>query len=160
MERKSPFLKDLLKNVKTPLNPAIPLAPSAGVPAGQHFAIFHAAVEHAYTGTVAGLDDASLLPLWCLGDHLQMDELRGWCAEQMLPLMRKDAAMLEAVWAAALARQCDTLCEECASAWLVSVSAASASDTAPLELLARVQAGCAAGVSLTAQAASVLREAL
>jgi hypothetical protein len=160
LEGKSVVLKDLLNNVQTPLDHPIPLPLPGGVSADQHYAIFRAAVEHAYTGMVAGLEDASLLPLWCLGDHLQMDELRAWCIEHMLPLMRKDGDMLEAAWAAALARPCDALCDACVSAWLVSVAAAAASDTAPLELLARVQAGCAAGVSLTAQAASVLRKAL
>jgi hypothetical protein len=158
IESKSVVLADALRDTTT-LDP-IPLPLPRGVPADQHYAIFRAAVEHAYTGTVDGLDHASLLPLWCLGDHLQMDELRAWCVEQMLSLMRKDGDMLEAVWAAALARPCDALCDACVSAWLVSVAAASASDTAPLELLARVQAGCAAGVSLTVQAASVLRKAL
>jgi hypothetical protein len=158
IESKSVVLADVLRDTTT-LDP-IPLPLPRGVPADQHYAIFRAAVEHAYTGTVAGLDDASLLPLWCLGDHLQMDELRAWCIEHLMPLMRKDAAMLEATWAAALARPCDALCEACASAWLVSVAAAEASDTAPLELLARVQAGCAVGVSLTTQLARMLRAAL
>jgi hypothetical protein len=158
LESKSIFLARALSDTTTLAPIRLPLA--GGVPAGQHYAIFHAAVEHAYTGTVAGLDDASLLPLWCLGDYLQMDELRAWCVEKMLPLLRTDAAMLEPTWAAALARPCDTLCDACASAWLVSAADAEASDTAPLELLARVQAGCAAGVSLTVQVASVLRKAL
>jgi hypothetical protein len=159
MEGKSVVLKYLLNNVQTPLDHPIPLPLPGGVPADQHHAIFRAAVEHAYTGMVEGLDDASLLPLWCVGDHLQMDELRDWCVEQMLPLMRKDGDMLEATWAAALARPCKALCDACASAWLVSASAAEASDTAPLQLLARVHAGCTAGVSLTVQVARVLRKA-
>jgi hypothetical protein len=158
MESKSAVLADALRDTTT-LDP-IPLPLPRGVPADQHYAIFHAAVEHAYTGTVAGLDSVSLLPLWCLGDHLQMDELRAWCIEHLMPLMIRDAAMLEAAWAAALARPCDALCDACASAWLVSVAAAAASDTAPLQLLARVQAGCAAGVSLNAQLVRVLRAAL
>ncbi len=158
IESKSAVLADALRNTTT-LDP-IPLPLPRGVPAEQHYATFRAAVEHSYTGTVSGLDDAALLPLWCLGDHLQMDELRAWCIEKMLPLMRKDGGMLEAAWAAALARPCDALCDACASAWLVSVAATKASNAAPLELMARVQAGCAAGVSLTTHAARMLRTAL
>jgi hypothetical protein len=158
IESKSPVLADALRDATT-LDP-IPLPLPRGVPAEQHYAVFRAAVEHTYTGTVAAMESALLLPLWCLGDHLQMDELRAWCIERMTPLLKIDADMLEAAWAAALARPCDALCNARASAWLVSVSAAAASDTAPLKLLARMQAGCAAGVSLTVQTASALRAAL
>jgi hypothetical protein len=115
----------------------------------------------AHAGAAARSEnEVRLVPLWCLGDFLQMDELRAWCIERMATSLLSDAGMLEAAWEAALARPCDALCSACASAWLVSAAAAEASDTTLLELLARVQAGCAAGVSLKAQLVRVLRAAM
>jgi hypothetical protein len=156
VESKSKVLADALRNAQT-LDPiALPLP--RGVADTEHYAIFRAAVEHAYTGGVAGVAAASLLPLWCMGDHLQMDELCAWCIQRIAPCLATDAALLEAAWAAALARPCDALCDACARAWLRL--AAAAEDEAALQLLRRMQAGCAAGAAPAAQLARVLRAAL
>jgi hypothetical protein len=164
LESKSAVLADALRNVETLEPIALPLP--SGCAAEQHYALFRSAVEHTYTGSVAELDAASLLPLWCLGDHLRMDELREWCIVRMAPLLPRDAAMLEAVWLAALARPCDALCGACATAWLRMLLQASAAKEEEgvvdaTRLLARVHAHCrAAHVSLSAQLVRVLRSAL
>jgi hypothetical protein len=157
IEKKSSVLAEALRNAAT-LDPiALPLP--SGVAADEHYATFRAAVEHAYTGGVADAAAASLLPLWCLGDHLQMDELCAWCIERIAPCLAADAALLEAAWAAALARPCDALCDACARAWL-RLNAANEEYDAVLQLLLRMQAGCGAGASLAVQLARVLRTAL
>jgi hypothetical protein len=103
LETKSVVLADALSSVET-LDPIAIALPNA-VPDAQQYALFHAAVEHAYTGTVASDPAAeSLLPLWCLGDHLQMDELCAWCVKRLVPVLAKDAALLERAWTTALAR--------------------------------------------------------
>jgi hypothetical protein len=157
IEKKSSVLADALRNAAT-LDPiALPLP--SGVAADERYATFRAAVEHAYTGGVADAAAASLLPLWCLGDHLQMDELCAWCIERIAPCLAADAALLEAAWAAALARPCDSLCDACARAWL-RLNAANEEYDAVLQLLLRMQAGCGAGAAPAAQLVRVLRAAL
>jgi hypothetical protein len=161
LEAHSTLLADVLRDAET-LDPiALPLP--SGVPADKHYILFHAAVEHAYTGGIATLMIAEeLLPLFCLADHLQMDSLRVWCMERIAPLLVPDACVLEAVWLAALARSCDVLCDACATAWLVAAASTSddANDTTLLDVLARLQAACGADAPLGAQLVRVLRPAL
>ncbi len=156
LEKKSTVLAQALQDATT-LDP-VPLPLPVGVPADMHYELLHAAVEHCYTGSVRAIADAALLPLWCLGDHLQMDDLRAWCIERLAPLLRRDMALLESAWAAALARPCDALCDVCAAAWLGADLAVDSN--ASLELLARLHACCSADVPLSAQLARVLRAGL
>jgi hypothetical protein len=175
LEKKSIVLAQALQEASL-LDP-VPLPLPAGVPAELHYELFHAAVEHCYTGTVRAVADAALLPLWCLSDHLQMDDLRAWCIEQLAPLLRRDMALLESAWTAALARPCDALCDACAAAWLGANApdapepeddgaSDDASDEAAehnqalLQLLARLHAACPADAPLSAQLARVLRAGL
>jgi hypothetical protein len=157
LEKKSAVLSQALQDAST-LDP-VTLPMSVGVPADMHYELFHAAVEHCYTGTVRVIADAALLPLWCLGDHLQMDDLRAWCIQRLAPLLRRDMALLEAAWTTALTRPCDALCDACAAAWLGADEEAE-DDAALLQLLARLHAACPADAPLAAQLARVLRAGL
>jgi hypothetical protein len=157
LEKKSAVLAQALQDGTT-LDP-VPLPLPAGVPVDMHYELFHAAVEHCYTGSVRAVAAAALLPLWCLGDHLQMDDLRAWCIERLAPLLRRDLALLDATWTTALTRPCDALCDACAAAWL-GAGAAAQDDAAFLPLLARLHAACPADAPLAAQLARVLRAGL
>jgi hypothetical protein len=160
LEAHSAVLADGLRDAET-LDPiALPLP--TGVPAKLHYRLFRAAVEHAYTGGIAtDMSAEELLPLFCLADHLQMDSLCAWCVERMAPLLVPAACMLETVWAAALARSCDALCDACATAWLVAASTnEDAKDTTLLDVLARMHDACGKNASLSTQLARVLRAAL
>jgi hypothetical protein len=68
LEKASGVLADALRDAPPTLGP-VPVPLPVGVPESAHYALFTAAVEHAYTGDIGALDDASLLPLWCVGDH-------------------------------------------------------------------------------------------
>jgi hypothetical protein len=79
----------------------------------------------------------------------------------MAPLLVPDAHMLETVWAAALARSCDAVCDVCATAWLVAAAANdNADDTTLLDMLARLHAACGQAAPLSTQLARVLRASL
>jgi hypothetical protein len=160
IETKSAVLADALSGATT-LDP-IAIALSNEVPEDQQYDLFHAAVEHAYTGSVASdLAAESLLPLWCLGDHLQMDELCAWCAERLVPVLAKDAALLERAWSTALARPSDTLGDACATAWLaLEYVTPGMEDISAMLLLKRVHESCAAKELVAAQLVRVLRKAL
>ena len=160
LETKSKVLADALSSVET-LDPVVIALPNE-VPEEQQHALFHAAVEHAYTGTVASdVTDESLLPLWCLGDHLQMEDLCTWCVERLAPALRKDTSLLERTWSAALSRPSDALCDACAAAWLVMVFDKSWDFVFDwLELFKRVHDGCAEKELPAAQLVRVLRKGL
>jgi hypothetical protein len=165
LEAHSSLLADALRDAET-LDPiALPLP--AGVPAELHYRMFTAAVEHAYTGGIAAdMSAEELLPLFCLADHLQMDSLCAWCVARMTPLLVADVRMLETVWAVALARSCDALCDACASAWLVAATSKAPeatgdeSGTTLLDVLSRTHAACDEDTSVSSQLARVLRAAL
>jgi hypothetical protein len=159
IETKSVVLADALSGTTT-LDPVAIALPNE-VPEEQQYALFHAAVEHTYTGTVASdLDAESLLPLWCLGDHLQLDGLCVWCAERLVPVLAKNAALLERAWTAALTRPSDALGDACATAWLLLERTISLDDITSMLLLKRVHESCAAEELVAAQLARVLRKAL
>jgi hypothetical protein len=160
LETKSAVLADALSSATT-LDPvAIPLPNE--VPEEQQYALFHAAVELAYTGTMTSSEVAteSLLPLWCLGDHLQMDELCTWCVERLTPALADNAALLERAWTAALARPSDALGDACATAWLLLEKRKPVGNRTAMNLLKRVHDGCAAKELVAAQLVRVLRKAL
>ena len=158
IEAKSAVLADALSNATT-LDPVAIALPNE-VPEEQQYALFHAAVEHAYTGTIASdVAAESLLPLWCLGDHLQMDELCAWCAERLVPVLAKDAALLERAWTTALARPSDALGDACATAWLLlEKSVPNWDDITAMLLLKRVHESCTAKELVEAQLVCVLRK--
>jgi hypothetical protein len=162
LETKSAVLADALSSVET-LDP-IAIALPNEVPEEQQYDLFHAAVEYAYTGTVASdVSTESLLLLWCLGDHLQMDELCAWCVERLMPVLVKDAALLERAWTTALARPSDELGDACATAWLLMPSSESSWDficSTWLVLFKRVHDSCAAKELPAAQLVRVLRKGL
>ena len=159
LETKSAVLADALSSATT-LDPVAIALPNE-VPEEQQYALFHAAVELAYTGTIASdVTVESLLPLWCLGDHLQMDELCTWCVERLTPALAKDAALLECAWTAALARPSDALGDACATAWMLLDDLKSLNDRSAMHLLKRVHDGCAAKELVAAQLVRVLRKAL
>jgi hypothetical protein len=159
IETKSAVLADALSSATT-LDP-VAVALSNEVPDEQQYALFHAAVEHTYTGTVADVAAESLLPLWCIGDHLHMDELCAWCAERLVPVLAKDATLLERTWATALARPSDALGDACAVAWLLlEKSILDTDDISSMLLLKRVHESCAAKELIATQLARVMRKAL
>ena len=152
IEAASPLLRDALHAAES-LDP-IPLPAPHGVPAEHHYALFRAAVEHAYTGCIADIAASQLLPLWCLADHLQMASLRAWCAARLRPLLAANAELLESAWESALSRSCDALCLACARAWLEVLAAEPAEPPSPdanLELLARLEPSCAQGTTTPSQ---------
>jgi hypothetical protein len=159
LEKASGVLADALRDAPPTLAP-VPVPLPVGVPESAHYALFTAAVEHAYTGDIGTLDDASLLPLWCVGDHLAMDALRAWCVPRLVPVMAADVALLEEAWSAAMARPCDALCDACATAWLRADAAAAEGDETLLRLLARLQAGARSDAAPATDVARVLRAAL
>ena len=159
IELKSAVLADALSSTET-LDP-IPLPLPNEVPEEQQYALFHAAVEHAYTGTIGTPVAAeSLLPLWCLADHLQMDGLCTWCVERLTPVLKQDEELLELTWTSALARPSDALCDACATAWLVTVSKTDLDERSIMLLLKRVHEGCADKELVAAQLVRVLRQGL
>ena len=160
IETKSAVLADALSSATT-LDPVAIALPNE-VPEEQQYALFHAAVEHTYTGAVASdMAPESLLPLWCLGDHLQLDELCAWCAERLVPVLAKDAALLERAWTTALARPSDALGDACAAAWLLlETSLSELIDISAVLVLKRVHESCAAKELVPAQLARVMRKAL
>jgi len=159
IETKSVVLADALSSAET-LDP-IAIALPNEVPEEQQYALFHAAVELAYTGTIASdVTAESLLPLWCLGDHLQMNELCAWCVERLTPALADNAALLERAWTAALARPSDALGDACATAWLSYHQPKPVSDRTAMDLLKRVHDGCAAKELVAAQLVRVMRKAL
>ena len=160
IEAKSAVLADALSDATT-LDPVTIALPNE-VPEEQHYGLFHVAVEHAYTGTIASdLAAESLLPLWCLGDHLQMDVLCAWCVERLVPVLAKDAALLESAWTVALARPSDALGDACATAWLLlEKSMPNCGHITAVLLLKRVHESCAAKELVAAQLVRVLRKAL
>ena len=159
IETKSAVLADALSSATT-LDPIAVALPNE-VPEEQQYALFHAAVELAYTGTIASdVTAESLLPLWCLGDHLQMDELCAWCVERLTPVLAEDAALLERTWTAALARPSDALGDACATAWLQFERPKKLADTSAMHLLKRIHDGCAARELVAAQLVRVLRNAV
>ena len=161
LETKSAVLADALSSATT-LDPVAIALPNE-VHEEQQYGLFHIAVEHAYTGAISSdVAAESLLPLWCLGDHLQMDELCAWCVERMAPVLKRDAALLDRTWATALARPSDALGDACATAWLVMQSSGSSWDdhSTWLELFKRVHDGCAVKELPAAQLVRVLRKAL
>ena len=159
IETKSAVLADALSSAAT-LDPVAIALPNE-VPEEQQYALFHAAVELAYTGTVASdVGAESLLLLWCIGDHLQMDELCAWCVERLVPALAKDTALLERAWMTALARPSDVLGDACATAWLSLERSLSADDNTAMLLLKHVHDGCAAKELVAAQLVRVMRKAL
>jgi hypothetical protein len=160
IEMKSAVLADALSSATT-LDPVAFALPNE-VPEEQQYALFHAAVEHTYTGTIASdVAAEALLPLWCLGDHLQMDQLCAWCAERLVAVLSKDAALLEHAWTAALARPSDALGDACATAWLLlEKSIPDTNDATAMLLLKRVHESCALKELVAVQLARVLRKAL
>jgi len=161
IEAKSAVLADALSSATT-LDPVAIALPNE-VPEEQQYALFHAAVEHAYTGASAASQIApeSLLPLWCLGDHLQLEELCAWCVERLVPVLAKDSALLERAWTTALARPSDALGDACATAWLLlEKSVPNWGEITAILLLKRVHESCAAEKLVAAQLARVLRKAL
>ena len=160
IETKSAVLADALRDVET-LDPIAVALPSE-VPVEQQYDLFYAAVEHAYTGTIASpIASESLLPLWCLADHLQMDELCLFCVERIAPALKEDAALLERTWCSALARPSDALCDACATAWLTTLRGAEWKKLDDVyRLFRRVHDGCAAKELPAAQLVRVLRTAL
>jgi len=159
VEAKSVVLAEALSNAAT-LDPVTIALPNE-VPEELQYDLFHAAVELAYTGKIAStIDAASLLPLWCIGDHLQMDELCAWCTDRLPPALSRDAALLERAWLAALARPSDVLCDVCAVSWLVMEEPLSRKDKSAMLLLKRVHDGCANKEMPAAQLVRVLRRAL
>ena len=159
LETKSAVLADALSGATT-LDPvAVPLPNE--VPEDQQYGLFHIAVEHAYTGKIASdVAAESLLQLWCLGDHLQLDELCAWCVERLVPVLAKDATLLERAWMTALARPSDVLGDACATAWLVQASVPTLADITAVLLLKRVHESCADNELVAAQLVRVLRKAL
>ena len=159
IEASSAVLADALSSAAT-LDPVTVALPNQ-VPEEQQYALFHAAVEHAYTGAVASdVAAESLLPLWCLGDHLQMNELCAWCEQRLVPVLANDAALLERAWTAALSRPSDALGDACATAWLLLEAPLGLDDITAILLLKRVSESCAAKELVAAQLARVLRKAL
>jgi len=160
IETKSAVLADALSSATT-LDPVAIALPNE-VPEEQQYGLFHIAVEHAYTGTIASDVSAdSLLPLWCLGDHLQLDELCAWCVERLVPVLAKNATMLEHAWTAALARPSDALGDACATAWLLlECSIQTLDDLTAMLVLKHVHESCAAKELVTAQLVRVMRKAL
>jgi hypothetical protein len=159
IETKSAVLADALSSATT-LDP-VAIALPHEIPEEQQYALFHAAIELAYTGTVASdVGDEALLLLWCLGDHLQMDELCTWCEQRLVLKLPDDAALLEHAWTTALARPSDALGDACARAWLRLENSLCADDNAAMLLLKRVHDGCAAKELVAAQLVRVLRKAL
>jgi hypothetical protein len=159
LEKASGVLADALRDAPPTLD-AVPVPLPVGVPEELHYALFSAAVEHAYTGAIGALEPARLLPLWCVGDHLAMDGVRAWCVPRLVPAMVDDVALLEAAWSAGMARPCEALCDACATAWLRAAAAAAADDESLPRLLARLQAGAPRDVAPAAHVARVLRAAL
>jgi hypothetical protein len=80
--------------------------------------------------------------------------------ERLTPVLAKDAALLERVWTAALARPSDALGDACAKAWLFCDALRSISDRTAMPLLQRVLNGCADKELVAAQLVRVLRKAL
>ena len=160
IETKSSVLADALSSATT-LDPVAIQLPNE-VPEEQQYGLFHVAIEHAYTGTIASDVAAEfLLPLWCLGDHLQMDELCAWCAERLVPVLAKDAALLERAWTTALLRPSDALGDACATAWLLlELSITCTDDISSTLVLKGVHECCAVKELVAAQLARVMRKAL
>jgi hypothetical protein len=160
IETNSAVLADALSSAAT-LDPVAVALPNE-VPEEQQYDLFHAAVELAYTGTIASdVAAEALLPLWCLGDHLQMDQLCAWCAERLVPVLAKDAALLERAWTTALARPSDALGDACAKAWLALKCAVPyMGDITAVLVLKRVHESCALKELVAAQLARVLRKGL
>ncbi len=142
MESASPLLADLLSGVAAaaaaggPLPPVVLPAPADVSPDALH-TLCCAAVEHTYTGHVGALPQASLLPLWCVARHLQLDALQAFCELRLAPVLRAERPLLVAAAGVAARHKSDALLQRVAAALLA----------VPAECCAGVEAvlGAAAG---------------
>jgi hypothetical protein len=90
-----------------------------------------------------------------------MDELCAWCVDRLVPVLAKDAALLERAWTTALARPSDALGDACTTAWLLlEMSVQALDDITAVLVLKRVHESCAAKELVAAQLVRVLRKAL
>jgi hypothetical protein len=146
LEAASPLLADLLSVAsaaaedKEKVLPPIAVPPPADVDPASFYNLFLAAVEHTYTSGVESLAEASMLPLWCVARHLQMDVLQRWCADKLGPALHRDELLLRSAGALALRYRCETLLAKVSIALL----------TAPLSepaLLSVLDAASGAGSS-------------
>jgi hypothetical protein len=133
LEKASPLLADLLSSCIAaapphvidkcllPLLPALVLPPPGDVAPAAFHALMCAAVEHTYTGALqAGLPAESLLPLWCVARHLQLDALAAACAAALLPALRaQPRALLRDTVRAAARHRCQELMQHAAAAVLM-----------------------------------------
>jgi hypothetical protein len=175
MESSSPLLADLLSGVAAPPGaPAAPPVVTLPTPADVYPAALHtlccAAVEHTYTGNVQRflLTDSysSLLPLWCVAQHLQMNALQAFCITRLEPALRADSALLLAAAGVAMRHRCDALLQRVASATIAASSDPVECD-ATVRAVLQAAAGGAEGAALEAVCdaladamAAVLREGL
>jgi hypothetical protein len=127
-----------------------------------------AAVEHTYTGNVQRFlqTDSSLLPLWCVARHLQMNALQAFCITRLDPALRADSALLLAAAGVAMRHRCGALLQRVASATIAASSDPVECD-ATVRAVLQAAAGGAEGAALEAVCdaladamAAVLREGL
>jgi hypothetical protein len=168
LEAASPLLADLLSVAsaaaedKEKVLPPIAVPPPADVDPASFYNLFLAAVEHTYTSGVEGLAEASLLPLWCVARHLQMDVLQRWCADKVGPVLHRDEQLLRSAGALALRYRSERLLA------MVSVALLTAPLSEPALLSVLVAASgrstedvlAAAGQALADSMAAVLLDAL
>jgi hypothetical protein len=131
--------------------------PPADVEPSALHALCCAAVEHAYTGGVpAALPAASLLPLWCVARHLQMDALQAFCVRRLGPALAADLALLSATAGVTMRHRCDALLQAVAAALL-----AHAPRVCDASVAAALDAAAPGGDDALADAlAAVIRDAL